>query len=357
MREVIVQVSTEYAVLIGRGLLEQAGAEIAKRIRPCKAAVITDSTVAELYAEKVEKSLQKAGFSCCRFVFPAGEGSKNIHTLSEMLEFLAEEEMTRQDIIVALGGGVVGDMAGFGAAVYQRGIRFVQIPTTFLAAVDSSVGGKTAIDLKAGKNMAGAFYQPHLVLCDVETMQTLPRKYFADGIAETLKYGVIGDAKLFAQAASGKFCENLEEIIETCVKMKRDIVVEDEFDTGRRQLLNLGHTLGHAIEKRSDFTITHGHAVAIGLYLIAKAAEQRGIAQVGLAGQIKEALEQNGLPAETAYTAEEIMAGILRDKKRRGGEIVFVFPVKIGYCELISIPVEDVQKLVEEVLEKKVEPI
>ena len=174
MRKVIVKASVEYAILIGRGILGQLGEEIGKRIQPCKAAIITDTTVEKLYAEQAEKSLQEAGFTTCRFAYPAGESSKHIGTLSDILEFLAEEEVTRQDIIVALGGGVAGDMAGFAAAVYQRGIRFVQVPTTFLAAVDSSVGGKTAIDLKAGKNMAGAFYQPHLVLCYVDTLDTLP---------------------------------------------------------------------------------------------------------------------------------------------------------------------------------------
>lgn len=351
MKKVTVKGSTvEYNILIGRGLLGQLGEEIRKRIRPCKAAIVTDSTVEKLYAEQAEVSLRKAGFSVCRFVYPAGEGSKQIGTLSELLEFLAEEEITRQDILVALGGGVTGDMAGFAAAIYQRGIRFVQVPTTFLAAVDSSVGGKTAIDLKAGKNMAGAFYQPHLVLCDVDTLDTLPAEVFADGIAETLKYGIIGNAELFARTAEGDFRKDLEEIIEICVKMKRDIVEEDEFDTGVRQLLNLGHTLGHAIEKKSGFALSHGYAVAIGLHLIAKAAEQKGMAQKGLAETIKQALEKNGLPVSTEYTAEEITEGVLKDKKRRGGEISFVFPVKIGECRLVEIPVDEVMALIKGIL-------
>ncbi|MBQ2879129.1 MAG: 3-dehydroquinate synthase [Anaerotignum sp.] len=350
VRKVVVKASAEYAILIGRGILGQLGEEVKKRIQPCKAAIITDTTVEKLYAEQAETSLQEAGFTTCRFVYPAGEASKHIGTLSDMLEFLAEEEVTRQDIIVALGGGVCGDMAGFAAAVYQRGIRFVQVPTTFLAAVDSSVGGKTAIDLKAGKNMAGAFYQPHLVLCDVDTLDTLPEEVFADGIAETLKYGVIGDAELFEKTATGSFRENLEEIIETCVKMKRDIVMEDEFDTGVRQLLNLGHTLGHAIEKRSGFTLSHGHAVAIGMHLIAKAAEEKGLAEKGLSEKIRMALENNRLPVSIDYSAEEIVEGVLKDKKRRGGEISFVFPTKIGHCEIVKIPVEEVTELVEKAL-------
>lgn len=350
MKKVIVKASVEYAILIGRGILGQLGEEVRKRIQPCKAAILTDTTVEKLYAAEVERSLQKAGFTTCRFAYPAGESSKHIGTLGHMLEFLAEEEVTRQDIIVALGGGVCGDMAGFAAAIYQRGIRFVQVPTTFLAAVDSSVGGKTAIDLKAGKNMAGAFYQPHLVLCDVDTLDTLPEEVFADGIAETLKYGVIGDADLFAKTAGGDFRKDLEEIIETCVKMKRDIVMEDEFDTGVRQLLNLGHTLGHAIEKRSGFAISHGHAVAIGMHLMAKAAEEKGLAEAGLAEKIRIALENNNLPVSTHYTAEEITEGVLKDKKRRGGEISFVFPTKIGHCEIVKIPVAEVTELIEKAL-------
>ena len=350
MRKVIVKASVEYAILIGRGILGQLGEEIKKRIQPCKAAIITDTTVEKLYAEKAELSLREAGFTTCRFVYPAGEQSKHIGTLSDILEFLAEEEMTRQDIIIALGGGVCGDMAGFAAAVYQRGIRFVQVPTTFLAAVDSSVGGKTAIDLKAGKNMAGAFYQPHLVLCDVDMLDTLPEEVFADGIAETLKYGIIGDVELFEKTATGTFRDDLEEIIETCVKMKRDIVMEDEFDTGVRQLLNLGHPLGHAIEKKSGFTISHGHAVAIGMHLIAKAAEEKGMAEKGLAEKIRKALENNRLPVSIGYSAEEIAEGALKDKKRRGGEISFVFPEKIGHCEIVKVPVAEVTKLIEKAL-------
>ena len=350
MRKVIVKASVEYAILIGRGILGQLGEEIKKRIQPCKAAIITDTTVEKLYAEKTELSLREAGFTTCRFVYPAGEQSKHIGTLSDILEFLAEEEMTRQDIIIALGGGVCGDMAGFAAAVYQRGIRFVQVPTTFLAAVDSSVGGKTAIDLKAGKNMAGAFYQPHLVLCDVDMLDTLPEEVFADGIAETLKYGIIGDVELFEKTATGIFRDDLEEIIETCVKMKRDIVMEDEFDTGVRQLLNLGHTLGHAIEKKSGFTISHGHAVAIGMHLIAKAAEEKGLAEKGLVEKIRKALENNRLPVSIGYSAEEIAEGALKDKKRRGGEISFVFPEKIGHCEIVKVPVAEVTKLIEKAL-------
>jgi 3-dehydroquinate synthase len=351
MRSVTVKTSATYEVLIGSGLLQKAGEAVKKVISPCKAAIVTDSTVVHLYEETVRKSLTEAGFSVCTFVFPAGEASKNIHTLSHLLEFLAKEEMTRTDMIVALGGGVTGDLAGFGAAVYLRGIPFVQIPTTFLAAIDSSVGGKTAVDLEAGKNLAGAFYQPKLVLCDTDVLQTLPEVVFADGIAEALKYGVLGDAALFEKIAGGDFRQDLEEIIETCVSMKRDVVEEDEFDTGKRQLLNLGHTFGHAIEQKSHFQMTHGHAVAIGMHLIAKAAEAKGIAEKGTAAAIAKALEQNQLPKETEFSPAEVAEGTLRDKKRRGGTISFVFPKKIGACEIVKIPVEEVEALARTAME------
>lgn len=351
MRSVTVKTSATYEVLIGSGLLQKAGEAVKKVISPCKAAIVTDSTVVHLYEETVRKSLTEAGFSVCTFVFPTGEASKNIHTLSHLLEFLAKEEMTRTDLIVALGGGVTGDLAGFGAAVYLRGISFVQIPTTFLAAIDSSVGGKTAVDLEAGKNLAGAFYQPKLVLCDTDVLQTLPEVVFADGIAEALKYGVLGDAALFEKIAGGDFRQDLEEIIETCVSMKRDVVEEDEFDTGKRQLLNLGHTFGHAIEQKSHFQMTHGHAVAIGMHLIAKAAEAKGIAEKGTAAAIAKALEQNQLPKETEFSPTEVAEGTLRDKKRRGGTISFVFPKKIGACEIVKIPVEEVEALARTAME------
>lgn len=351
MRSVTVKTSATYEVLIGSGLLQKAGEAVKKVISPCKAAIVTDSTVVHLYEETVRKSLTEAGFSVCTFVFPTGEASKNIHTLSHLLEFLAKEEMTRTDLIVALGGGVTGDLAGFGAAVYLRGIPFVQIPTTFLAAIDSSVGGKTAVDLEAGKNLAGAFYQPKLVLCDTDVLQTLPEVVFADGIAEALKYGVLGDAALFEKIAGGDFRQDLEEIIETCVSMKRDVVEEDEFDTGKRQLLNLGHTFGHAIEQKSHFQMTHGHAVAIGMHLIAKAAEAKGIAEKGTAAAIAKALEQNQLPKETEFSPAEVAEGTLRDKKRRGGTISFVFPKKIGACEIVKIPVKEVEALARTAME------
>ncbi len=346
MRTVTVKTAKEYDILIGAGMLHNLGAELKKRIPLCKIALITDSTVGELYGTKAISSIEAEGFETCKFTFSAGENSKNIQTLSDILEFLAEQEMTRHDVVVALGGGVTGDMAGFAAAVYQRGMDFVQVPTTLLAAVDSSVGGKTAIDLEGGKNMAGAFHQPVLVLCDTDLLKSLPKTTFSDGVAEMLKAGVICEPELFARMANGNYMEDLEELIEICVSMKRDIVMRDEFDNGERQLLNLGHTLGHSIEKLSGFTISHGHAVAIGLHLIAQIAESRGVAEKGLAETIKAAWIANDLPYEVDMTTEAIAKGAYMDKKRKGKTISFVIPEKIGSCIIEKIEIDGIEEMI-----------
>lgn len=345
MKTVTVHTKIPYDIYIGADIRTQIGELIQKQIPLCKVAIITDDVVYGLYATQVQQSLEQAGYTVCVYAFAAGEASKNITTWSNILEFLAEQEMTRKDVIVSLGGGVVGDMAGFAAAVYQRGIDFVQIPTTFLAAIDASVGGKTAIDLKAGKNLAGAFHQPRMVLCDTVILQQLPKSIFADGVAEALKYGVLGNPNLFAQIASGDIHSHLEEIVEMCVSMKRDIVEKDETEQGDRKLLNLGHTFGHAIEWNSDFCMSHGQAVGIGMGLIARVAEHMGKAKKGLAEQIEYALQQHGLPIDCVYTAKELTAGVLHDKKRKGNLIQFVFPCEIGHCEIVDIAVSDVEIL------------
>ena len=289
----------------------------------------------------MEQSLIQNGFAVRKYVFPHGESSKNWQMLGDILEYMAGEQLTRGDIVVALGGGVTGDMAGFAAAVYARGIRFVQIPTTLLAAVDSSVGGKTAVDLTAAKNLAGAFCQPSLVLIDCDVLETLPEELIADGAAEIIKYGVLADKELFDLMKQGGLMENLEEIVEKCVSIKRDVVAEDEFDNGKRQLLNLGHTLGHAVEKNSGFTLSHGKCVSIGMVLIAGAAWRRGYTKKNLAPLIAEAARAYGLPTETDCPPEEIARTALVDKKRRGGSITLVVPREIGECELVKVPVSE----------------
>ena len=279
-------------------------------------------------------SLRDAGFDADIWAFPHGERSKTMATLARALEWLGESGVSRSDLVVALGGGVPGDLAGFAAAVYDRGIRFVQIPTTLLAAVDSSVGGKTAVDLAAGKNMAGAFHQPEIVLCDTDVIRDLPAGLKRDGLAEMLKYGVLCDPELFSALHTGAWEKRMEQTVARCVAIKRDYVAGDEKDNGRRQFLNLGHTFGHAVEKCSGFTLTHGQGVGVGMVMAARVA---GIDPAPIA----DACLACGLPIRVSYTAGELAEAALRDKKRRGGKITLVLPETVGKCYLKTVPIED----------------
>lgn len=346
IRTIPVGVAPAYEVSIGPGLLETCGQRLKPLLGECRVAVITDSTVAPLYLETVLRSLQQAGFATCSHIFPAGEGHKTLSTLSDLLEFLASQHLTRTDCVAALGGGVTGDMAGFAAAVYLRGIRCVQLPTTLLAAVDSSVGGKTAVDLTAGKNLAGAFSQPAAVLCDTDCLKSLPAAVFADGAAEAIKTGVLCDETLFALFEDGTLTADPGEVIARCIAYKAGVVERDEKELGERKLLNLGHTVGHAIEKCSGFTIPHGHAVAAGLAIMARAAETLGWTEEPLAVRIAACLERNGLPTGTDYTAEALAQAALSDKKRAGDTITVVVPRRIGECELKKLPVSELLGLI-----------
>lgn len=338
-KEIRVNTVPAYTVTIGPGLLKDCGRRLREVVPPCHMAVVTDSTVGPLYLETVTESLKAAGYAVSTFEFPAGEESKNVSTLSDILEFLAKERLTRSDCLIALGGGVAGDMAGFAAAVYLRGIRYVQMPTTLLSAVDSSVGGKTAIDLRAGKNLAGAFLQPAAVLCGTDCLNSLPPAVFAGGAAEAVKTGVLCDEGLFALFEDGTLKADPAEVIARCVEYKAGVVERDEKEQGERKLLNLGHTVGHAIEKVSGFAIPHGHAVAAGTAIIARAAEALGWTGEPVAGRIIPCLEQNGLPADTAFSPEELAEAALGDKKRAGDAITLVVPEKIGRCAMRTVPV------------------
>ena len=260
MKTVTIHASRSYNIHIGSGLLAHLGSYARQLGKAQKVCIVSDSNVWPLYGSIASDSLEKARFEVMSFVFPAGEASKNGVTFLELLNVLAENRLTRSDLIVALGGGVVGDLAGFAAATYLRGIRYIQVPTTLLAAVDSSVGGKTAIDLPAGKNLAGTFYQPSLVLCDTDTLTTLPPEIFRDGCAEVIKYGVLYDPEMFAHLEAEGLSFHREDVIARCVELKRDVVMEDEFDTGARMKLNLGHTIGHGVEAKSHFGISHGNS-------------------------------------------------------------------------------------------------
>lgn len=274
MKIINVKASSSYKIYIERGLLENCGKIIAETVKTRTVAVITDDIVDSLYYNTLENALKKEGFSVVKFVFKNGEASKSTETLNNIYTFLCENSITRSDCIIALGGGVVGDISGYAAATFLRGLQYIQIPTTLLAQIDSSVGGKTAIDLPCGKNLVGAFKQPACVICDPDVLSTLSEKILSDGMAEAIKYGMIRDEKLFELIASNNI-ENvnnsIDEIIYKCISIKRDVVENDEFDTGERMILNFGHTLGHAVESYYNYeTYTHGSAVAIGMYMITK---------------------------------------------------------------------------------------
>ena len=352
MRTVSVSASRCYDIHIGPGILARAGSRIAPFCPGGSCAVVTDDIVDGLYAEVLEKSLADAGLRSVKFVFPNGEQGKNARNYLALLEFLAENRLTRADCVIALGGGVPGDLAGFAAATYLRGVAFVQIPTTLLAAVDSSVGGKTGIDLNAGKNLAGAFYQPSLVLCDTLTLATLPDLQFRAGCAEVIKYAMLFDAELFNDLMVSGPAFHREAVIARCVGFKRDVVADDEFDRGSRQLLNFGHTVGHAIEKLSGYSVCHGLAVAIGMSVVTKmACATINGCSPDCAQSMDDILIRFGLPTACPYSAGELTKVISMDKKRRGDTITLVVPAEVGICELVDVPLRDLQGYIAAVLQ------
>ena len=347
MKTVTVNASRNYDVLIGSGLLAQLGHRVQALCKAARVCIVSDSNVFPLHGEAAASSLLSAGFEVTHFVFSAGEESKNATVYLELLNYLAEKHITRSDCLVALGGGVVGDLTGFAAATYLRGIPFVQVPTTLLAAVDSSVGGKTAIDLPSGKNLCGAFYQPRLVLCDTDTLNTLPQDIFLDGCAEVIKYGILYDPDFFKYLAQTGPDFDREAVIARCVELKRDVVAQDEFDTGARMKLNLGHTFGHGIEAKSNFALSHGKSVAIGMAMAARAAAKMGLCSEDAKKRIIDIINAYGLPTKTDYTAEDIFTYTLSDKKRSGGSVSLILPVDIGDCRISPTPVEQLKFLIE----------
>lgn len=331
MKTLRVNAGGGYDILIERGLLKNCGEKIKAASGSRRAAVISDSHVAPLYLETVQSSLRAAGMETVSYVFEAGEASKTTENLVKIVEFLAENGLTRKDCAVALGGGVCGDMAGFAAAVYLRGIKYVQIPTTLLAQVDSSVGGKTAVDLPQGKNLCGAFWQPALVVIDPDVLSTLPQHYFSDGMGEVIKYGCIKSAELFERLEKSDAHDFIDEAIYECCDIKRGVVERDEKEAGERALLNFGHTCGHAIEKLYDFSgISHGEAVGIGMVMISRAGENEGITEKGTADRIAGLLKKYGLKTQTDLAVGDIVAGMAFDKKRTADGINLIMLSKIG---------------------------
>lgn len=337
-RKIHVSASRSYDIIIGDGILATLGEQVQKLFGKCRLAMLTDSNVNALHGAKITEILTAAGYDVCKYVIPAGEESKSAENMLAFLNFMAEKKLTRSDALIAFGGGVVGDLGGLSASLYLRGIPYIQVPTTLLAAVDSSVGGKTAIDIPAGKNLVGAFYQPHLVCCDTKLMDTQHPDIYRDGCAEVIKYGVILDAALYNKLQTPPF--NRIDVVARCVEIKRDVVQEDEFDNGKRGLLNFGHTFGHAIEKLSNFTISHGSAVAKGMVIAARIAPLCGLADIEK--ELTELLTRYGFNLDCPYTAEQMYEIILSDKKRRGGNLTLVLPHTLGDCHLVTMPVEEV---------------
>lgn len=347
MKTVHVNTGKPYDIFIERGILDNCGEYARKLSTAQKVTVITDSNVAPIYLSRVTISLEKAGFEVKSHVFEAGEESKTLTTVSEMYNTLADFKMTRKDLVLALGGGVTGDMAGFAAATYLRGINFIQVPTSLLSQVDSSVGGKTGVDLPHGKNLVGAFHQPVAVLIDPDTLKTLPDAFVCDGMAEVIKYGCIKDAEFFENLENTNALEHIEDVIEVCVSIKRDVVSRDEHEAGERMLLNFGHTLGHSIEKIYNFTgISHGMAVAIGMVLIARAGEKQGITEKGTTEKIAQLCLKYGLPIADSATFKDMAECAKGDKKTAGGGINLVLLTKIGDSFTKKISLDELEEFI-----------
>lgn len=340
MIKVQVRTQNSYDVLLGKGLLQSAGVEISKVVLPSKVLVVTDDNVEKLYLKDVKNALKDAGFEVFSQVIENGEKHKTPQTYLSVISKMAELELNRQDLVVALGGGVTGDIAGFAAATYMRGISVVQMPTTLLAGIDASVGGKTGVDLEAGKNLLGAFHQPKLVLFDLNTLDTLSQIDWQNGLGEGIKYAILCGGEMFDILEKGLDCDNILRFCELAVIAKRDIVERDEKESGERKLLNLGHTFGHAIEQLSKFQIPHGVAVAKGICLVAKAGKKSGVLSGTDFERISRLFEKYDLDTSCHYDHNELLKAIKMDKKVKAkNTISFVDIVAIGNCTIKTVEI------------------
>ncbi len=331
-----------YPIRIEAGLIDRVGAHARQLLGDCSLAIITDDNVAPLYLQRVEASLDAAGLRHSSIVLPHGEPTKCLAQLSNLYDFLCKSHVTRTDAIIALGGGVIGDLAGLAAATFLRGIRFIQVPTTLLAQVDSSVGGKVAVDLPQGKNLVGAFYQPAAVLCDPLTLNTLTEDYWRDGLGEVVKYGCICDEKLFALlekcSPGGRqaLMAEIDTILQRCIQAKADVVAQDERDTGLRMTLNFGHTIGHAVETCQHYNgLRHGEAVALGMAVITRLTEGRGLTAPGTAARLEALLAALHMPMELPPIPEgDLISAMGMDKKAAGKALRVILLDAIGQCRI-----------------------
>lgn len=334
-----------YPIIIEKGLINRVSKEIIKVYKGKKIFIITDDNVNKYYGGKISEELKHNDFEVKLLSLKPGEETKNFNTLPMIYNELLDFNLTRSDLIIALGGGVIGDLAGFVASTYLRGVDFIQIPTSLLAQVDSSVGGKVAVDLERGKNLVGSFYHPKCVLIDPEVLNTLDNRFFIDGMAEVIKYGCIKDKQFFdyieKMENKKQLINSMELIIHKCCDIKRQVVENDEKDKGERMLLNFGHTLGHAIEQYYNYTkYSHGEGVAIGMYAISKISEEKGLTKNGTSQRIKDILVKYNLPYELDINIEEILEAINLDKKKLGNNLNVIILNEIGSSKVYKTTAE-----------------
>ena len=334
-----------YSIIIEKGLINRVSEEIRKVYKGKKIFIITDDNVNKYYGDKISNELKGSDFEVKLLSLKPGEETKNFNTLPIVYNELLDFNLTRSDLIIALGGGVIGDLAGFVASTYLRGVDFVQIPTSLLAQVDSSVGGKVAVDLDRGKNLVGSFYHPKCVLIDPDVLNTLEDRFFIDGMAEVIKYGCIKDKEFFdyleKMENNQQLINNMEVVIHKCCDIKRQVVENDEKDKGERMLLNFGHTLGHAIEQYYNYTkYSHGEGVAIGMYVISKISEEKGLTKKGTSQRIKDILVKYNLPYELDVKIEETLEAINLDKKKLGNDLNVIILKEIGSSEIYKTTAE-----------------
>ena len=345
MKKLSVHTLSPYTIQVGNNLLLQTATIIKSIVSSGTMVIVSDSTVYPLYGEPLRHRLKEAGYSVFSFVFPPGELSKQMKTVIKLYDFLTKHQVTRSDLLIALGGGVVGDLTGFAAATYLRGIDYIQIPTTLLAQIDSSVGGKTAVNIPAGKNLVGAFYQPKLVLCDITLLSTLSQETLADGMAEAIKYAAIFSGNLLEQIQSEDTNTLLNHLIPSCIEWKKQLVEEDERDNGNRMLLNFGHTFGHAIEKIHHYRLyTHGQSVSLGMLLITELSEKYGLTQPGTVSTLRSALKKYGLPTEITISPKLLYQNSLNDKKRQREGVTLALIHEIGKGFLLPLSLESYWK-------------
>ncbi len=342
MKHFTIQTPSPYKVFIGYDIIKDTGKLLSDLYSPRKVCIITDNNVSGIYSEAVENSLSQSGFYTTKIIFPAGEHSKNLTIYSNILEALADDGYTRSDMILALGGGVVCDIAGFAAATYMRGIKYVSLPTDLQASVDAAVGGKTGLNLKNGKNLVGAFWQPSLVICDYMTFETLPAERMLDGIAEAVKTAVISESGLIDYIKNN----NYQYVLDRCISLKKSLVEADEHDTGLRQLLNFGHTIGHGIEKLTSYSVTHGRAVAKGMIAESKAAYRMGLTSTDISGELTDILDSLGFDTTLNYNPAEISRLAMTDKKIKDGMITLIVPDYLGKCTLRKLSLAELEEFI-----------